>query len=72
MAKTYRSKTEYEKSRNALIPIAEKYANRLHPEPSQTDKGKNGKNRNPVTEAWENAWNRCFHGKMEELWQLGR
>jgi hypothetical protein len=51
---------EYIAKRDALIPQAEKYANRLY---GAVGKGKTAKER----EEWANLWSRAFHMKMNEL-----
>jgi len=54
---------EYIKARNALISMAEEYA----------DKKAGGKpprlatRTDPAFEAWASSWNRYYHGKMNEL-----
>ncbi len=58
------SEYEYEKERNKLIPQAEKYADEVagkRPKPKKLN--------DPLTIAWNNTWNRAYHGKMDELWK---
>jgi hypothetical protein len=49
--------TKYEKRRNALIPLAEAYADQFVPGPLRTEKG-------------EAKWDRLFLSMMEELCRL--
>jgi hypothetical protein len=52
--------SDYEKTRNELIPEAEEFANKTVGVRFQ---GGSEKER----EEWTSRWNRCFHDKMKEL-----
>uniref|UniRef100_A0A6M3JZQ1 Uncharacterized protein n=1 Tax=viral metagenome TaxID=1070528 RepID=A0A6M3JZQ1_9ZZZZ len=52
---------EYNERRNALIPIAEKFANKRY---GATWLGKDEATRLE----WVDNWNQLYHGKMNRLW----
>lgn len=55
---------EYVAARDALIPLAEKYANdHAGPKPPGTRMD------NAECELWAARWNTLFHAHMDELWK---
>lgn len=55
---------DYEEQRNLLIPEAETFANK--------EAGRRPGGVQPeLKEAWNNRWNKLFHGKMDELARRG-
>ena len=56
---------KYEAARNALIPIAEAYANKeCGSKPPKKVRGDDD-----ARNAWTAKWNRVFHSKMDRLWE---